>query len=361
MKKFIKKATAFLLIMAMFLSISGCSGGDDNTGNSVNTGEIQNFTDDSGRTMELPRQINKIVPSGSLAQIVLTAIAPDMFAGVASAVPQQHKEIMPEELFGLTEFGSLYSGGDLNVEELALAAPDVIIDIGDSKKGVAEDMDRLQTQTNIPSVFIYSTLETMPQTYRTLGRLLGREERGEELAQFCEKVYNRTLAVMDKVGDNKIKSLYVLGDKGLNVIAADSYHSELLDLLTDNLAVVDNPVSKGFGNEVSMEQISLWNPDFVIFRPDSIYSTVKNIPAWNEITAIKSNSYIQVPDAPYNWMSMPPSVQRYLGLIWLPAQLYPEYCEYDVKADIKEYYRLFYGCSLTDEQYNIITENAFIN
>ena len=44
----------------------------------------------------------------------------------------------------------------------------------------------------------------------------------------------------------------------------------------------------------------------------------------------------------------PPSVQRYLGMIWLPVVLYPEYCDYDVKAEILEYYRLFYGCELSD-------------
>ena len=34
----------------------------------------------------------------------------------------------------------------------------------------------------------------------------------------------------------------------LNVLAKDSYHSELVDLLTENVAVVDNPSSKGSGN-----------------------------------------------------------------------------------------------------------------
>jgi len=59
-------------------------------------------------------------------------------------------------------------------------------------------------------------------------------------------------------------------------------------------------------------------------------------------------------------MSMPPSVQRYLGLIWLTAVLYPEYCDYDVKAEIMEYYRLFYGCELTEEQYGDLTVRAYI-
>ena len=48
-------------------------------------------------------------------------------------------------------------------------------------------------------------------------------------------------------------------------------------------------------------------------------------------------------------------------LLWLPSLLYPEYCDYDVKTEIMEYYELFYGCTLTDEQYNTLTANAFFD
>lgn len=324
------------------------------------TSDTYIFTDDAGRQVEVPYVINSIAPSGSMAQIVLMAIAPDMFVGVPSTYEDSARGYVPDNMFELPELGNLYAGSDLNVEQLALCAPDLILDIGQAKGSVSEDMDALQEQTLIPSVFISATLETMPETYRKLGALLGREERGEELAQFCEKIYNRTLDIMEQVGDNRVNCLYVLGQDGLNVIAASSYHAELLDLLTNNLAVVDNPLSKGSGNEVSMDQIALWNPEFVIFGPNSIYSTVTELSPWNEIDAIVNGKYVETPNIPDNWMSMPPSVQRYLGLIWMTYVLYPDYCDYDVKADILEYYELFYGSTLSDEQYDAITANAFL-
>ncbi len=318
------------------------------------------FTDDLGREVEVDAQISRIVPSAPLAQIALLAIAPEMFVGLASKFYEDARGIVPDEMFELPYFGSLYAGSELNVEELAMTEPQLIIDIGEAKKSSIEDLDALQQQTLIPSVFISATLKTMPESYRKLGKLLGKEEKGEQLAQFCERVYSRTLDIMDKVGDNKVSCLYVLGEEGLNVIAANSYHSELLDLLTNNLAVVDNPLSKGSGNEVTMEQIAAWDPEFVVFAPRSIYSKVKQIPAWDQIQAIENDRYVETPDVPHNWMSMPPSVQRYLGLIWLPAVLYPDCCDYDVKEEILEYYELFYGCTLTEEQYQTITEHAFL-
>ncbi|MBE6984518.1 MAG: ABC transporter substrate-binding protein [Ruminococcaceae bacterium] len=349
-----KKLLSLILAFAMLLSLAACAGSEKIS----EEAQTYVFTDDLGREVELPTTVSRIVPSAPLAQIVLMAIAPEMFVGLASEL--DYPELLPNELQGLPYFGSLYAGSELNVEELALAEPQLIIDIGESKPSSSEDLDALQEQTLIPSVFISATLETMPEAYRKLGKLLGKEEKGEQLAALCEKVYNRTQSIMTEVGDDKVACLYVLGEEGLNVIANGSYHAELLDLLTNNLAVVDNPLSKGSGNEVTMEQISVWNPEFVIFGPNSIYATVKEIPSWNQIDAIVNDRYVEVPDAPHNWMSMPPSVQRYLSLIWLTAELYPEYCDYDVKAEILEYFELFYGCTLTDAQYDALTANAFL-
>lgn len=368
---------SLLLALAMVLSMTACStaAGDSETAppataaqtEAVQTEEVQSavpetyiFVDDCGREVEVPSEISRIVPSGPLAQIVLFAIAPEMFVGLATNWYDSAEGIIADEYFDLPYFGQLYGSADLNIEELALADPQIIIDIGEPKDSIVEDLDTLQEQTTIPSVFVSATLETMPETFRTLGKLLGKEEKGEELAQFCERVYNRTISIMEEVGDNKVNALYVIGEEGLNVLANGSYHAELIDMLTNNIAVVDNPLSKGTGNEVTMEQIALWNPDFVIFAPDSIYDTVAEMDTWSEISAIANDRYIEVPDGPHNWMDSPPSAQRYLGMIWLTAELYPEYCDYDVKAEIFEYYELFYGCELTDEQYENLTANAFL-
>ena len=352
-----KKLCSLLLILSLLLSLSACG---DSSPTETDPKEDRLFTDDAGRQVSIPKELRRIVPSSAMAQLVLQALAPDLFVGLASVPEEEHRGLVDDRLFDLPEFGGLYAGADLNIEELAKTAPQLIIDIGEAKKSTGEDLDALQKQTKIPSVFLSASLETMPQTYRKLGALLGREEKAEELAQFCEKVYNRTLSIMEQVGENKVSCLYVLGEEGLNVIAKGSYHAELMDLLTNNLAVVDNPMSKGSGNEVTMEQLALWDPSFVIFAPDSIYDRVQELSPWNQVTAIVNGAYVEVPSAPDNWLSMPPSVQRYLGLIWLPSVLYPEYCDYDVQAEITEYYKLFYGSTLTDAQYAQITAKSFL-
>lgn len=363
-----KKLLSLILAFAMILSLAACGApaGDPTEPDPrisdtqpAGSGTVM-FTDDCGREVEVPDEITRIVPSGPLSQIILYAIAPDMFVGLASKWDDGAKGIVPEEYLNLPYFGQMYNTANLNVEELALADPQIIIDIGQSMSTGAEDLDTLQSQTNIPSVFISASLKDMPETFRKLGGLLDREEKAEELAAFCERVYSRTISIMEQVGDNKVDALYILGEEGLNVLSRDSYHSELIDMLTNNLAVVDNPSSKGSGNEVTLEQIALWNPDYILFAPDAIYDTAAQMDTWCDISAIASGNYIKVPYGPHNWLGTPPAVQRYLGLIWLTAQLYPEYCDYDAKAEILEYYKLFYNCELTEEQYQTLTADAML-
>ena len=352
-----KKRIAFVLVLSLLFSLMGCSKSPVAAEPATSTVV---FTDDCGREVELPSDISRIVATGPLSQIILYTIAPDMLVGLANKWSSSAEGIVPEEYLQLPYFGQLYNTANLNVEELALADPQVIIDIGRVMSTGAEDMDTLQQQTGIPTIFLTADNDSLPQTYRTLGKLLGREEKGEQLASFCEKVYSRTLAIMEQVGDHKVTALYIKGEAGTNVLPQGSSHSETLDLLTNNLAVVDNPSHKGSGNEVTMEQIALWDPELILFDADSIYGTVTGLDTWPELSAIATGNYLEVSEGPWNWMGTPSAAQRYLGMIWLTAELYPEYCDYDAKAETLEFYELFYHCELTEQQYSDLTANAFL-
>ena len=348
MKRIISGMTMF----ALMLGVTACAMPVPQS--SAEATEI--FTDDMGRRVALPAEISRIVPTGPVAQIMLYALVPEMLVGLAAEWSASSEGIIPAEYRNLPYFGQLYNTANLNLEQLALADPQVIIDIGQNVSTGNQDLEILQSQTNIPAICISTSLEEMPRTFRILGKLLDREEKAEQLARFCESIYARTTHILEQVGENKINAIYVLGEQGLNVLAKDSYQAELLDLLTNNIAVVKNPSGKGSGNEVTMEQIALWDPDFILFAADSIYDTAADLEVWSGMRAIVAGNYLRVPDTPHNWLGSPPACQRYLGMIWLTARLYPEYCDYDVEKEIREFYEVFYHCRLTDGQYAMMTE-----
>ncbi len=315
------------------------------------------FVDSTGREVELPEKIERIALSGPLAQIVVFALAPDMLVGIAVDWSATAEQYLPTAYYSLPVLGQLYgTKGELNLEELLAADPQVVIDVGETKDGIEEDLDALTEQTGIPFVHVTAMLSTLDETYAKLGELVGREEEAAELAAYCRRVYDRAVSIAQSV--EKVDLLYITGAEGLNVIARDSYHSETIDLLSNNVAVVESPSSKGTGNEVDMEQLLSWDPATILFAPDSIYDTVAQDATWQNMQAIASGCYSEVPEGPYNWMGFPPSAQRLLGLIWMGKVLYPEAADYDLYTEVAQYYELFYHCELTQEQFDALVAHS---
>jgi iron complex transport system substrate-binding protein len=306
----------------------------------------------------VPAKITRIAPSGALAQMFLQAIAPDLLCAVSSAYTPAQGEFMPDYLMNLPVVGQFYGAANLNPEEIARIGPDVVIDVGEVKDTMAQDMDAISASIAIPTIHITATFRSTPQAFRTLGMLLDRAEQGERLAQYCEKALAQVEDVVTKVGNNKKTVLYCMGPGGLNVLAAGTFHTEILDWIAANKAVVDNPAARGSGNESNLEQISLWNPEVIIFGADSVYDSAGTDPTWRRLRAIESKDYYQVPQGPHNWMGGPPSINRYLGMLWLGKILYPQYAHYDLYAETAEYYRLFYGKELSRERFDRLTAKS---
>ncbi len=351
------KVLAILLVAAMaFALLAGCSGSGGNQNRNENTRE---FTDSAGREVMVPEEIERVAVTGPLAQITVFAIAPDEMVALASDWSDSAHDYIDEKYLDLPKLGQLYGGnGDLNEEELLKVDPDVIIDVGEAKETIVEDMDQLQDQTGIPTVHITATLAEMDKTYEMLGELLGLEDKAAELSEYCRTRYDRAEEMMEEVGDEEVSAIYCLEDFGTNVICKGSYFAEVMDLLTDNVAVVDNPSSRGTGNEVSMEQIYNWDPEVIIFGPDSYYDYVADDPTWADLQAVQSGRYYEVPYAVYNWMGFPPSVQRFLGLEWLSEVLYPEYCDFDLYEEIDTFFEEFLHCEITEEEFDALMEKS---
>lgn len=349
-----KKMVCLLLVLSFLLMGCGVSGATDPV-------ETREFTDSLGRTVTIPAKITKIAISGPLSQVYIIPLAGDLLVGVSNAFAADAALYLPAYLSEKTEIGQLYGGkGEMDLEALLAAAPDVVIDIGEAKKTMAEDLTALTQQTGIPFLHIDATVATAPEAYRILGKLLGREEKAEELAAWGESTYAAIAAMMQKVDADGARKeiLYCLGDKGTNVMAEGSFHAETVNMIGKNLAVVEEVSFSGDGNQVDLEQILLWDPEYIVFDPASCYDSVGSNAQWQPLAAISSGNYYETPYGPYGWLSSPPAVQRYLGMLWLGELLYPEYTDYDLQTEVTEYYRLFYGCELTDAMYRDLVANA---
>ncbi|WP_320930327.1 ABC transporter substrate-binding protein [Hungatella sp.] len=318
------------------------------------------ITDSAGREVEIPSEITKIAPSGPLAQIVLYTVSPDKLAGLAADFSDEAKQYIDEKYWGLPKFGQFYGkNASLNMEALIAEAPDVIIDIGEAKKTVKEDMDALQEQLNIPVIFVEATLPTMADAYEMLGDITGEKEQAGKLADYCRAEIGKADQNAAAIADADRKSVYFgLGDDGLHTNAKGSIHADVIDRIGAVNAADVEAVSSGGGSEVSFEQVLLWNPDLVIVDSQKLYDTLTTDPMWQELDAVKNGKIFKIPTAPYSYMSSPPSVNRMIGIEWLGSLVYPEIYTSDIREEVKNFYQLFYHIDVTDEKLEAVLKGA---
>lgn len=359
MKKRTKKFISLMLaIVSILVCCMGCTN-SKNEASETNKEKTILFTDSCGREVKIPANVKRIAVTGATSQYVILTIAPEKLVGLATKMSDSLAEFVGEKYNKLPIFGQFYGTADINIEALSAADPQLIIDIGEAKKSEVDDMNSIQDKSGIPTIFIESTFKTTGEAYRTLGKVLGVEERANKIGDYCDKVYSDITTKMANIKDeDKINFLYAQGDGGMYVIGKDSYHAEVMDMLGNNVAVLPKTTSLGTGDQISAEQLMLWTPDIVVFGPNSIYSSAKGDAVWSKVTAVNKGNYFEVPNDPYNWIGMPPSINRFIGIQWMANLFYPDVFKYDMYDVTKEYYSLFYNYDLTQEKFDKITSNC---
>ena len=241
------------LVLALCLCLLVGCGGKQAGYDPLKGVETRMITDSAGRQVEIPAEITRIAPSGSTAQMILMPVAYDLLVGLSSSPSTAQMPYFPEEMRYLPTFGQFYgSKANLNMESLIAAQPQLIIDLGDAKDSIAKDMDTIQKQTGIPTIFIEADLDDMAAAYRMLGDILGRQEQAEELAQFIDRTVTMAQTNAAKIPESqRLKVLFGTGSTGLACNAAGSVQADVIDLVGAVNAIIPEEVTnRGGGTTV---------------------------------------------------------------------------------------------------------------
>ncbi len=341
-----------------------------------------NYTDDLGRTVSLPNTINKFAPSGAMAEIVLYSVNPAKLAGWANApTPAQQQYInytAYPNLANLPVFGQIYGGsGIYNVDAVKASGAQVIVDVGQIKGSVAEmanAFDELQAEAGIPVVFIRADdlgapVHDYDRVYERLSIfLLNDSAQIYALQGYCfdtkEYIETQREAIPQNVAETRT-IYYGEGPDGLltnGTWGPGAIHQDIMRFIGGiNVADIESASGQGL-TPVTIGQVQGWDPDAIIFGPGSYYDYVADDPDWEEISAVRNGKYVQVPDARYNWIGRPPSVNRMLGAQWLAhimfPEYYPAYSSDALPTIVDDFYNLFYHYDLSPAQINAILSAA---
>lgn len=353
-------AALVIAVLAM-LCLTACGGDELEYPEGV---ETYTFTDDYGREVELRKDITKIVASGPNAQMILVTLAPEMMVGLAEAPSRAQQPYFPENYVDLPTLGQFYGKKmSLNLENLMETDAELIIDVGEIKEEGNEDMDNIQKQTGIATIYIEASPDTYPEAYRKMGKILGKEERAEELAQYCQETIDAANAVKENLTDADVRTiLFGTSSTGLNCNVAGSIQARVIEWIgaKNAIQVGEEEVNgRDGGNPVDFETIYKVDPDIVILALGGPYDKLAdNDSQWKELRAVKEDHYYEIPGRPYSWMSAPPSINQVLGARWLMSVIYPDLYEGDIYKDVKDFYKLFWDYDMSDEEAEEMLKNS---
>lgn len=350
-----KKITALLLALIMIFSLCACSTpAADNSGDEQNA-ETRIFVDSAGREVEIPVNIEHIIPSGSLAQTFMWPLAANKIVSTNVEYTDEQLKYIGEQYKDLPVTGNLYqTGSELNIEEVAALNADIIVDFGEPKENITEDLDNLQNLLGIPCIFIEGSFTNSADAYRMLGDLLNMEDEAEQIALYIENIMDTTGDVFSRI-DKKTVAFCNSSD-GLGCIAEGTYFDEIWSYMAKNVVEVDDAQMYWFST-VNLEQLQTWDPEFIFFYSEDAYATAMNDPAWSELQAVKNNHCYTIPSQPIDFC-FSPSINRYMGIMWLAELMYPDEFDWNIKDEVYNFYKVFYHCDMTDELYDELMNSA---
>lgn len=307
------------------------------------------FTDAAGRTVEVPVRIERVLAAGPPAAVLLYTLAPDQLAGWVSAPRPETLPFLEPRTRTLPAYGRLTGrGGTANVEAVLAAKPDLIVDAGSLGPTFASLADRVQAQTGIPYILLDGSFARMPETYRQLGAVLGRQEVADALAAYADNLMGTVAKTVDTVPEERRPRVYYArGPRGLETGFAGSINTEVLEAAGGR-----NVAQGGDGRlgAVSPEQILAWNPDVIVTLDPAFAATVRTAPLWKDVRAVQAGRIYVAPQLPFPWFDAPPGVNRLIGLRWMAGLLYPDLFPQPMSEVVQDFYHRFYHVDLDAAQ-----------
>ncbi|MGN1332470.1 MAG: ABC transporter substrate-binding protein [Lachnospiraceae bacterium] len=376
-----KKILSIILTIVLVLGIAGCGSSSDTTEtgitkeagveagtaaetsseteNETAVGETKVIVDHDGREVEIPAQINRIVVGTwpIAAQLSVYLGSAEKIVGVSPAAMAAAEngilgEIYPEFLRASTKF---YEGENINVEELLLLNPDIVIGVS----GEAADSLR---EAGIPVVGVsvskwnYDVVTTTGEWLKLFDQIFGENKMAVDVQVYTEQVQADIAARVSGLSEEerkKVMLLFTYSDATMTTSSKVFFGQSWCDHA--GAINVGEGIETPGSASINMEQVYEWNPDVILItnftraQPEDLYNNAIGNDDWSTVSAVKNK---QVYKMPLGWYrSYTPGVDTAITLQWVAKSVYPELFEdIDIEQVTREYFSNYFSIELTDEQ-----------
>jgi iron complex transport system substrate-binding protein len=318
------------------------------------------LVDGRGKEIALAKAAGRVVTIPMPSASILMAIdgSAERLVGMHPSSMQALKEgilrkIYPDALNVATDF--IESGFVPNVEAVLAHQPDVIFQWAN----LGEELIAPLENAGLTVIGIeYGTQEQLESLMRMKGRAIGKSDKVERIIAYHHAtqadIAHKAQAIPD---DTKPRVLYFLryGEQ-LRVSGRDTFNDFYIHLVGGkNVAAESEPAGH---YDINLEQVLAWDPEVILLggfddaTPGDVYSD----PRLASVSAVVSRRVYKAPLGGYRWD--PPSQESPLMWMWLAHLLHPGVFDYDLRAEMKDFYRWVYGYDLTEEDIDAILRMA---
>lgn len=245
------------------------------------TAAAREVSDALGRKVVIPETVERVICSGSGCLRLLTylqaqglAVAVDDLEGTPQKFDARPYAMANPGFKGLPVFGEMHGKDNPELIAQLNPPPQVILKIvATDGSSAGPDPANLQETTGIPVVALkegdfYWLRQDLFATLRTMGEVVGRQKRAEEVVAFFEGIVadfkNRT----QNIPEDQRPSVYLggvafAGRHGF--VSTEPSSTPLLLAGARNVAGDADPKVRGMNNaDVAREQIIAWDPQYIL-------------------------------------------------------------------------------------------------
>lgn len=177
---------------------------------------------------------------------------------------------------------------------------------------------------------------------RLVGRLLGRRERGDDLARLADRL---VADVRSGAAARQSTRIYLArGADGLETGLSGSINVEVLEFVGARNAAA--AAGAGGLTRVSLEQVHGWDPDVVLTQDEGFARAVTADPVWRTLRAVRERRVWRAPAVPFGWLDAPPGVNRLIGALWLAHRI-DGAAPAIIRDAVRSFFERFYRVSLS--------------
>ena len=351
------------LALAALLTLTACGAGGPAT--SSGSGSVP-ATSQSGATHVVDDELGQITVPAESKRIATTAPA---YTTAVLLLSGADKLVALEDNYGKNEWIKgkypqlanlpvVFSGNEVNMEELTKQDPDLVIyasRYGENNLKQLQDLGIATVSSPKGSDKQGNKIDQLRARQVYLGEVIG----GVQLDK-AKKYSEEYLAIRSEI---EAKTASIPETERPTVVqlsgAGDSLQANNGSAIGQELITLAGGVNAGAGatgeskgpsgqTKIDPEQLLSWNPELLLVDSTKIRDSIKSDPVLSGLKAVQNNNIIVIPNGAMAWAYNGP--EEYLNMYFFAKAVHPElFKDIDMEARTKAFYKEYFGFDLTDD------------